>query len=167
MQILPDEMDLLEDLSDPPPPTDSGIEVARSRSRGHYFPSFVFDSDTLRRLSRKALLNGDAINGCSALLWYLFPRDDVVLFTSYELRRMQDGTSDEHMWRITKKKAFWTRNLWIIPIHREHQVHWTLGVVDFNACSIEVFDSLADRIQSEEDIKVHQEDEVSAFLPSN
>lgn len=122
----------------------------------HHFHTLVFDADTLRRLSNPfVFLNSSAINGCSALLYDLKPREDVVIFSSYDLTRMRDGTSDSELWRHTKHTKFWQRHMWIIPVHRMHQVHWTSAVVNTAAGTIELFDSLADKRETEKDLQVH------------
>lgn len=150
------ELDYVQDLPPAPtPPSSIGIEVARSRSAMDSFPTLVFDSVTLGRLANpRKLLDGSAVNGCAAILYSMFPRNSTAIFNSLDLTRMLDGMPDDHLWRNTKRTEFWTKDLWIIPIHRPQEVHWTVACVCVSRRSIEVFDSLAIAQSTSQDLQV-------------
>ncbi|KAK0433323.1 hypothetical protein EV421DRAFT_1997524 [Armillaria borealis] len=126
----------------------------RPRCKAKKWTSLVFDAGTLRRLyTPTALLNDDAINGCAALLFDAFPSPQAILFSTYDLVALQDKSDMETLWRYTQSLKFWTYEQWIIPIHRPHQVHWTLATVNIATKTLDLFDSLADHDESERDIR--------------
>lgn len=156
LQMSGDDLDYLQDLPSAITHTPSaGLEVARSRSATDSFPTLLFDSDTLGRLSNpRKLLDASAINGCTAILYSLFPRGSTAIFSSFDLTRMLDGIPDKHLWRHTKRTEFWTKDFWIIPIHRPHEVHWTVASVCISQKTIHVFDSLAVEESTSQDLRV-------------
>ncbi|KAK0457238.1 uncharacterized protein EV420DRAFT_1549515 [Desarmillaria tabescens] len=131
-------------------------DVARYRPRckEKNWAKLVFDADALRRLyTSTALLNDDVMNGCAALLSDAFPESSTVLFSTYDLAALRDESESETIWRYTRKLKFWMYTQWVIPIHRKHQVHWTVATVNLTTKTLELFDSLADALESERDIQ--------------
>ncbi|KAF9479003.1 hypothetical protein BDN70DRAFT_807721 [Pholiota conissans] len=126
-----------------------------------YFQAYGLGADELRILTKtNALLNSSCINGLSALLQRLFTRDPLhsaaanrcVIFSTYDLVRIDYKASDAELWRNTYRTEFWSKDTWIIPIHRQSQCHWVLAVVYLSSGRIHLFDSLAGRV-SQRDIR--------------
>lgn len=148
-------MDAMDDLPPLPPSTPFGNDVARSKCAIDSSPAVVFDSDTLRRLSNpQSFLNGEAISGCAALLLTMYGDTDAAVLSSYELARMLDDTPHENLWRHAKRSQFWRKPIWIIPIHRKDEVHWTVASVHRTQARISVFDSLAGKDSTVQDLQV-------------
>ncbi|KAK0227895.1 hypothetical protein IW262DRAFT_1347717 [Armillaria fumosa] len=138
-------------------------ELLRSKGVARYRPrcaaknwtsKLVFDANALSRLyTPTGFLNDDAINRCVALLAEASPTSQAIVFSTYNVMAMRNGASPDTLWRQTRKLQFWKSTEWIIPIHREHQVHWTVATVNWTTKSVELFDSLADRRESARDIQ--------------
>ncbi|KAH0833420.1 hypothetical protein J3R83DRAFT_12533 [Lanmaoa asiatica] len=47
---------------------------------------------------------------------------------------------DEVLWRCTRHTSFWTKDIWILPIHRPG--HWVLCIAQFSHHELFLFDSL-------------------------
>ncbi|TFK57975.1 cysteine proteinase, partial [Pluteus cervinus] len=109
------------------------------------------------------LLNNVCLNGGARLLQELCRRspnsaqhvDDCAVLTTYELPRIRFKASDEELWRQTRGSLYWTKNTWILPIHRaEPEAHWVCCVFQLQRRRLLLFDSLGSRGNWGNDIQV-------------
>lgn len=115
----------------------------------------VFDvQDIARLLSPCARLNDVCINGGAALLYSFFsspvhPTSQVsqrcALLSTFDLPRVRHNISDNELWRHLSHTMYWTRDVWIIPIHQPApDEHWVLCVASVPLRRLFLFDSLAE-----------------------
>ncbi|KAG9309813.1 hypothetical protein JVU11DRAFT_10190 [Chiua virens] len=101
-------------------------------------------------------LNDWCINGCIALLFTAIQPAralQVATLSTHELPRIQRDTPDHKFWRATSWTRFWTKDLWIIPIHRPApENHWVLCIANFSRRELRLFDSFAQQKLWESDI---------------
>lgn len=118
------------------------------------FQTFNFDDRDMRILdTRNALLNDICMNGLAIALQALFLRDPThsaaaercAIFSTYDLNRIRYKAPDTELWRSTYRRDFWSKPVWIVPIHRPSQCHWVLAVVYHQLHEVHLFDSLAGR----------------------
>jgi hypothetical protein len=125
----------------------------------------MFDpSDINRLLSPRELLNDVCINGCAALLQCQFsastcPQAEYsqccAILSTFDLPRARYKASDQDLWRHLKRSSYWTKDLWILPIHRPTSLgHWVLCVIALRSHEIYLFDSLVGQRAWKHDIKV-------------
>lgn len=50
----------------------------------------------------------------------------------------------QRMWAHVKNTAYWTKDIWIVPVHREKAQHWVLAALLPLQSHILLFDSFAD-----------------------
>lgn len=112
----------------------------------------TFEKDTFTQfLSPTALLNDNSLNGAALLLQtHLLHRNvdaanRVAILSTHDLVRARYAVSDEDLWRNTKRTEYWTRDVWILPIHRPEAHHWVLCVVYLQEKQLHLFDSFADQ----------------------
>lgn len=118
-----------------------------------------------RFISPTAMLNDECINSGALLLQYQlahaadesnsslgFDARSVALLTTHELVRVQYGVTDDQIWRSVERSEFWSKSVWILPIHRPQ--HWVLCIIYPERKTLHLFDSLADRRGWNADIKV-------------
>lgn len=68
---------------------------------------------------------------------------------------VRDGSLSDAMWRRTRALEYWTKAIWIIPVHRILPYeHWVLSVVQLTTGRIFLFDSLAESQHWLDDIEV-------------
>ncbi|KAF8124776.1 hypothetical protein EV363DRAFT_1177524 [Boletus edulis] len=113
-------------------------------------PRLSFNAEDIQILATPtACLNDICINGCITLLFqHIQPinPDRFGLFSTYDIYHIRHNASDDTLWRTMKHTSFWTKNIWIIPIHRPGIVgHWVLCVVNISRQEILLFDSMAER----------------------
>ncbi|KAG8909479.1 hypothetical protein FRC00_010015 [Tulasnella sp. 408] len=95
-----------------------------------------------------------------------------LLLSCYEIERLRGGTSQEELWSHFERSLQQITHdpeheaalesypqdidsyLWIIPIHRPHEEHWTLGVVDLKEKTIFHYDSLSSETESYNDVQL-------------
>ena len=93
-------------------------------------------------------LNDVCINGC---IWLLFSSiklpdtDCFAVFSTHDLPRIRYNVSDESLWRATQHTMFWTKDTWILPIHRPSPIgHWVLCIAHLPHRELRLFDSLVE-----------------------
>ncbi|KAK1231142.1 hypothetical protein PQX77_005748 [Marasmius sp. AFHP31] len=135
--------------------------------KGHRFPAFdctsqaersfrnlagvqyVFGPSQYRRLDGATQwLDDECINGCGALLERNFRVSDLdcSLFSTYIVHEvLRNSTRTETAWRIASPTRFWTKPVWILPIHDNDEHHWALAIVRVEEEQIQLFDSFGSR----------------------
>lgn len=101
--------------------------------------------------SQTGRLNDSCINDVVMLMRRKFddPAQDLyspaakecAVFSTYDLTKLQ--SDDDDIWRLTKRIKFWTKDMWIFPIHDPFQEHWTAAIVIRSSATTYVFDSFA------------------------
>lgn len=112
--------------------------------------------------TRDGLLNDICINGLPALLQALFIRDPrhhnsasrCVVFSTYDLYRIRYKASDAELWRSTYRREFWSKAVWIIPIHRRTENHWVMAVLHLERREVHLYDSFGRRPAWHQDVQV-------------
>ncbi|KAF7337089.1 ULP-PROTEASE domain-containing protein [Mycena venus] len=108
--------------------------------------------DLDRILAPIGRLNGEGINGVAASLHSIYSNQyspyaaaatQCALLSTYDLTRVHYKASDAELWRFLGPTEYWTKALWLIPIHRPVEQHWVCAVVDVHRQSIYFFDSFA------------------------
>ncbi|KAJ6469415.1 hypothetical protein C8R45DRAFT_837134 [Mycena sanguinolenta] len=109
-------------------------------------------ADLDRFLAPKGRLNGEGINGVMASLYLCFsnPYSPYVaaatrcaILSTYDLPRVRYKASDSDLWRFLGPTEYWTKSMWLLPIHRPAEQHWVCAVIDVSSYSIYFYDSLA------------------------
>ena len=117
-----------------------------------------FQSASLTRLqNRHQWLNDECMDFCSEVLQRHFgtrtSRGDIAVFSVFMIAQYLRG-HDAGLWRASRlTPEFWKKDLWIIPINREH-CHWTVAIVYWKKKRIAYFDSFASKSAWEEDAPV-------------
>ncbi|KAF7322488.1 hypothetical protein HMN09_00027200 [Mycena chlorophos] len=75
------------------------------------------------------------------------------LLSTLDLHRVQYGNSGTVLWHHWAPTTYWSRPLWIIPIHCRTQQHWVLAVVSVEEKLIFVYDSFAELNAWESDLE--------------
>ncbi|KAK1230218.1 hypothetical protein PQX77_006705 [Marasmius sp. AFHP31] len=105
----------------------------------------VFHAPQYRRLDgANQWLDEDCINGCAALLQQqLYDRnvDCAVLSTFIVPEVLGNGICTETAWRIVCHTQYWSKPIWVIPVHNRDEHHWALAVVRIAKEEIQLFDS--------------------------
>ncbi|KAH7903392.1 hypothetical protein BJ138DRAFT_1020714, partial [Hygrophoropsis aurantiaca] len=145
-----------DDDDDAPSPANASIVWALSSVDG--FPRQIFDTRDLAILaSPTARLNDTCINGGAALLYshFISPQAQrCAILSTHDLPRIRYGASDDDLWRNSSWTSYWTKDVWIIPIHRPLPVgHWVLCTAYFSTRKLYLFDSFAEEIPWGNDIK--------------
>ncbi|KAG6827850.1 hypothetical protein H0H92_010266 [Tricholoma furcatifolium] len=131
--------------------------VSTSLSHSRYFPHrrgrVVFSPEDLRTLgSSDGMLNDVCINGITTLLAQRFSGPShpffpsarrCAIFSTYDLPMMRNRASSEEIWRRTRHTEYWSRDVWILPIHHSATQHWVMCTIFPCRGEIFVFDSLA------------------------
>jgi hypothetical protein len=114
----------------------------------HWYPS-----DAARLRSPTARLNSECMNSGAALLKSILlaaPSTSAssamcCIFSTHDLSLVRDGSLSDAMWRHTRMLEYWTKTIWIIPIHRVLPYeHWVLAVAQLKTGRIFLFNSLAE-----------------------
>lgn len=84
------------------------------------------------------------------------------VFTSYLPVRV--GAADDEIWRLAKNTLFWEKDVWLFPIHRPFQEHWTAVAVFPHAGNMFVFDSFAQQRPCQKDVEAGVQGLASKFL---
>ncbi|KZP13887.1 hypothetical protein FIBSPDRAFT_669407, partial [Athelia psychrophila] len=110
------------------------------------------EKDTFQQfLSITALLNDNSLNGAAIILQTALLHSDVstagqvAIFSTHDLVRARYAVSNEQLWRHTKGTEYWTRDVWVLPIHRQEAHHWVLCVAYPRQKRLHLFDSFADQ----------------------
>ncbi|TFK17153.1 hypothetical protein FA15DRAFT_761178 [Coprinopsis marcescibilis] len=121
--------------------------------RGTNKVAFQLGEAELGRLSSNSWLNDECINGLATSFLHSSPfPNHFALFSSHDTLMLQYDASDAEVWRRTKRTEYWSRSVWIFPIHRPSQHHWVLVVAYPTQNHMLLFDSLgSDQVQWELD----------------
>lgn len=127
------------------------------------FGSFIFDEKELSVFDTpNALLNDICLNGSAAILQDLFVRHPdkgslaacCAIFSTYDLNKIRYNASDAELWRNTHRTEFWSKDIWVVPIHRRLQCHWVLAIIYLQRREVHLFDSFALTSSWMQDVKV-------------
>ncbi|KAJ6613526.1 hypothetical protein B0H10DRAFT_1647301, partial [Mycena sp. CBHHK59/15] len=108
-------------------------------------------SDISRLRSPTGRLNNFALNGVAALLLSLLSGSTSLwhgsalrcaLFTTLDLPRVRYRATDSDLWKHMRHTQYWTKDLWLLPIHRIEE-HWVLCIVSVRTQQLFFFDSLS------------------------
>ena len=109
-------------------------------------------------MNPKALLNDTCINeGLQLLLSYLQPEyaEDCAVFSTYTMTYIKEEADDLALWRDVRHRVYWTKAIWILPIHLQHPyLHWSLCIINTGTTTIRLFDSVADKSLWMNNVKV-------------
>jgi hypothetical protein len=132
--------------------------------RGGDFQKIQVEPSDLDRIDAPTgRLNGEGMNGVAASIHMLCSGEDspyaaaaaqCALLSTYDLTRVHYKASDEQLWRFLGPTQYWTKPLWLIPIHRVMEEHWVCAVVDAHRQSIYFFDSFAERSGWRQNLRV-------------
>ncbi|KAF9233292.1 hypothetical protein BU15DRAFT_54099, partial [Melanogaster broomeanus] len=77
------------------------------------------------------------------------------VFSTHDLMRIRYNAPDEVLWKASEQTMFWSKDVWIIPIHRPSPVgHWVLCVAHFSRKELLLFDSLSEMKPWRADVQV-------------
>ncbi len=107
-------------------------------------------------------MNDLCINGSLVLLQELFLRDpqhcdrasQCVVFSTYDLHRIHYKASDAELWRNTHRREYWSKTVWIIPIHRRGANHWVMAVLYLERKEVHLYDSFGSQPAWHQDVQV-------------
>lgn len=116
--------------------------------------------------SPTALLNDQCLNGGALLLQTQLIRiteengspaseaQSVAILATHDLVRIRYGASDDDVWRNVKHVEYWSKPIWILPIHRQDTHHWVVCIIYPERKCLHLFDSFVDRSAWHADLKV-------------
>ncbi|KAH6890083.1 hypothetical protein BKA70DRAFT_1120762 [Coprinopsis sp. MPI-PUGE-AT-0042] len=119
-------------------------------------------ADIARLESPTARLNSACINSGAALIKAVLSASPSTstsasfccIFSTFDLLMVRNGALSDAMWRRTSPLAYWTKTIWILPIHRVHPYqHWVLAVIQLKTGRVFLFDSLAKASHWSDDIE--------------
>ncbi|KAF9231589.1 hypothetical protein BU15DRAFT_90869 [Melanogaster broomeanus] len=97
---------------------------------------------------RPVRINDVCINNCIPLLFSSPSPPEAhrfAVFSTHDLTRIRYNAPDEVLWKASEQTMFWSKDVWIIPIHRPSPVgHWVLCVAHFSRKELLLFDSLSE-----------------------
>ncbi|KAK1222995.1 hypothetical protein PQX77_014141 [Marasmius sp. AFHP31] len=111
---------------------------------------YTFGPAQLGRIDRlDRWLDDELVNGCAVLLQQTFETRDVecAIFSSHVIPQLLQGSnsSADAAWRYNSGTQYWSKPLWILPIHDKASHHWALAVIRVEAEEIYMFDSFGQR----------------------
>jgi Ulp1 family protease len=66
------------------------------------------------------------------------------LFSTYDLLMICYNATEDEVWRRTHKMEYWSKDIWILPIHRTRPAkHWVQCTISLNTRKLLLFDSFA------------------------
>ena len=163
LNLLPPQFEVRRETSltlPPPPvnmPTRAGASLTIPGNPDHK-RHISFSQDDLNRFHQHhAWLSDDCINGGSqVILRHLGTArscGNPALFSTWIHTNHLHG-DDDSLWRFCRDTPeFWTKDIWLLPIHK-NQNHWVLAIVYWKETCIAYFDSLSDLSTFESDVKV-------------
>ncbi|KAF7339251.1 ULP-PROTEASE domain-containing protein [Mycena venus] len=119
--------------------------------------------DLDRFLAPRGRLNGEGINSVMASLYIIFSGSyspyavaatRCAVLSTYDLTRAQYNASDSDLWRFLGPTEYWTKSMWLLPIHQSAEQHWVCAVVDLPSQSIHFYNSLASESGWHRDLRV-------------
>jgi hypothetical protein len=155
------DRNLLDDLQHQVPGTAVSPQAARIHS--YLGTCIYFELKDLAIMdTQNERLNDVCLNGIAATLHTFFdnptyPRSrQCVMFTTFDLPMVRYNTSDDDIWRRCHHAEYWSKDVWILPIHRTHpNLHWVLCCIFPHNCELLLFDSLSESSLWKREIKVH------------
>ncbi|KAF8836910.1 hypothetical protein BDN67DRAFT_991962 [Paxillus ammoniavirescens] len=94
-------------------------------------------------------INDVCINSCIPLLFSALNIPEVhhfMVFSTHDLTHIHYNAPNEILWKAMTWTLFWSKDLWIIPIHRPLLVgHWVVCIVYFSCKELQLFDSLGEQ----------------------
>ncbi|KAF8993327.1 hypothetical protein BDQ17DRAFT_1193347, partial [Cyathus striatus] len=67
------------------------------------------------------------------------------LFNTFVLQPASGHASDEYIWRQVKFSEYWSKDIWILPIHHTQlSWYWVLCTILPHQCTLLLFDSFSD-----------------------
>lgn len=139
------------------------LDTSRPRVLRHSKGRIEFELREIEIMSsRTALLNNVCLNGIAKLLLDRFasPVDTAwqssrrcALFDTYHLPMARYKATDDNLWRRTQDTEYWTKDTWIIPIHRPLTTHWVLCIVSLRTRELRLYDSFAQAAPWKREIK--------------
>ncbi|KAJ6531047.1 hypothetical protein B0H19DRAFT_1082031 [Mycena capillaripes] len=106
-------------------------------------------------------LNNFALNGLAAAFLNLFGEpysptaattEQCAVFDTFSLTRMRYKASDDELWRNIHHTKFWSKDIWLIPIHRPKYEHCVLAIVYACKQKLGFFDSLGHKTNWQQDL---------------
>ena len=138
------------------PSTQIDTETTRVRTPRDGLHRITFESPDIAMLaSPTSCVNDICINGCIPILFAALEVPDehpYAVFSTFDLLRA--SSDDENLWRVTRHTKFWTKDVWIIPIHRPSSAHWVLCLAHITHRELRLFDSLAEKTPWHADVDV-------------
>lgn len=132
-----------------------------------------YPADIARLISPTSLLSGECVNGGALLLQAQLARSgedklqgsaednsqgfdprSVAILNTHDLVYIRSGASDDVVWRNVKRVEYWSKSVWILPIHRQYAQHWVVCIIYPEQKQLHLFDSFADRKSWNGDVKV-------------
>ncbi|KAF9457042.1 hypothetical protein BDZ94DRAFT_1176434 [Collybia nuda] len=110
-----------------------------------------------------AWLNDTCINGIARYLHATLSHatspvsrysSQCALFSTFDLLMIRYNASDEEIWRRTRKLEYWSKDVWILPIHRRTPKHWVVCTIHLSSRKLYLFDSFAARAPWKHEIQV-------------
>jgi len=113
------------------------------------FSHLLFEyPDIVRLASLMMCINDVCIDGCIPLLFSALnipSTHNFVIFSTYHLTHIRYHATNHVLWRATAYTKFWTKGIWIIPIHHPLQAHWVLCIAHLSHRELHLFDSLGEQ----------------------
>jgi Ulp1 family protease len=128
-------------------------------------PDIQFDAQDLNRLaSATSRLNDVCLNGGAAVLQHFYSSSTLssaphsfrcAILSTFDLPRVRYNASDQDLWRNIRHSSYWSKDTWIIPIHRTRPAeHWVLAVARTASRRLLLFDSFAEAYPWRKEVKV-------------
>ncbi|KAF7967404.1 hypothetical protein HWV62_34409 [Athelia sp. TMB] len=121
----------------------------------------MFETEMFRRfLSPTAMLDDESVNGAAILLQTHYLRFEfaaaasTAILTTHDLVRGRFNAADDQLWRNAKNSQYWSKNVWLLPIHRPDAHHWVLCIVYPDEKKIHLFDSFAEQKPWHAEVKI-------------
>ncbi|KAI9059331.1 hypothetical protein FKP32DRAFT_1668689 [Trametes sanguinea] len=154
--------ELVGDNLDGPRETESPLPAAATLviPPADNFDRILLPSKELRRLRQHtAWLSDDCINGGAQALLRHYGSSSTLggtpsLLSTRVFSLHLDDVDDDRLWRDCSHSRYWTKDVWLLPIHRLlPSGHWTLAVIYWREGRIAYFDSMADKDVWERDVQ--------------
>ncbi|KAF8232839.1 hypothetical protein L208DRAFT_1423035 [Tricholoma matsutake] len=115
-------------------------------------PTFIFIMN-----SSNEHLNDICLNGIAATLHTFFDNPtsrQCALFTTFDLPMVHYNASDDDIWRRCCHTEYWSKDVWILPIHQTcPNLHWVLCCIFPHNHELLLFDSLSESSSWKHEIK--------------
>lgn len=129
------------------------------------YPHIQFDAPDLNRLaSSTSRLNDVCLNGGAAVLQNFYSSPTLcsaphslrcAILSTFDLPRVRYRASDQDLWRNIRHSSYWSKDTWIIPIHRSRPAeHWVLAIASITSQNVYLFDSFAEAYPWRKEVKV-------------